>query len=181
MGAPSSLHTRSIKLEALYSTLILVPQTIWSNDQSLICETCHHCSKENQTWRWKIWTSTVKRTLKLGDMVLHSVLYIPQLSDNLISVSGTTGGTWRICKNSATLFDPSGKQVITAQMQNGLYPIKVSHLAHSLSAMANTPSTPLTDLHQRLGHLNVRSFDEIGSVGKDIWIITSFLNRNTRI
>ena len=76
------------------------------------------------------------------------------------------GGTWQICKNSATLFDSTGKQVITAQMQGGLYPIKVSQLAQSLSAIADTPSTPLTDWHLRLGHLNVRSLMRLARLEK---------------
>ena len=90
-------------------------------------------------------------------MTLHNVLYIPGRANNFISTSATNEGTWQINKNSATLFDHSGKHIITAQMQNGIYPIKVSQLAQSLSAMANTSSTPLLDWHPRLGHLNVRS------------------------
>ena len=104
-----------------------------------------------------ILTSIVKRKLQLGDMTLHNVLYIPGLANNFISTFATNEGTWQINKNSATLFDHSAKHIITAQMQNGIYPIKVSQLAQSLSAMANTSSTPLLDWHLRLGHLNVRS------------------------
>ena len=149
------------------STSILAHLTTWSvTNHYFVILSPIETPRKIKFGDGNILTSTVKGTLKLGDMVLYNVLYIPGLSNNLISVSGTNGGTWQICKNSATLFDSTGKQVITAQMQGGLYPIKVSQLAQSLSAIADTPSTPLTDWHLRLGHLNVRSLMRLARLEK---------------
>ena len=115
--------------------------------------------------------STLSRTLTLGSMVLNNVLYVPGSIDNLISVSDTEVGKWVFDDHFATLHNKvTWQPIITAHGFNGLYIIKASH-AISLSVTAADLST-LTEWHQRLGHLNVRSLLRLVKLGEILGLNT---------
>ncbi|KAL7421579.1 hypothetical protein Q5752_003348 [Cryptotrichosporon argae] len=58
---------------------------------------------------------------------LQDVLYVPDLSCNLISVAKSPG-KWEFAPHSAALTGKDGARLATAHLQNGLYTIKTGTL-----------------------------------------------------
>jgi hypothetical protein len=92
-------------------------------------------------------------SLILGPAKLSNVLVVPDLKENLVSVSQTPlPFDWRFSHYSATLYN-ANNPVFTANLQDGHYTPKASS-ATTLSATVADRFSALRDWHHRLDHLN---------------------------
>jgi transposase InsO family protein len=107
---------------------------------------------------------TGKGTVVLGSNapIKESVLYVPGIQKNLLSVGSLADRGLRILfdKSHAFLLDPSLRTlgVGTRHPRTGLYQFPSVSSPISLNAVSHTPAPDLTRLwHLRLGHLNYKS------------------------
>ena len=86
-------------------------------------------------------------------LALHNVLFVPNLTKNLLSVSAMAQMGAEICfdKEKCTVIK-NGRNIVIGHMLNGkLFRVNTPEFLH-LSTMSNPPALDLW--HQRLGHLN---------------------------
>lgn len=93
-------------------------------------------------------------------MKLQNAIYVPELRNNLLSVSSVTdkGYTVKFEKNRATVHRKDGSIALTATKHNHLYVIdeKAEH-----TAFVSEQDDNLIRWHQRYGHLNIKDLKKL--------------------
>ena len=95
---------------------------------------------------------------------LHDVLYVPELSYNLLSVSNVTaaGKTTRFGEASCQILDKERKLIAVATKVGDLYYLNCHPRFHkSHTAADKTPETKEDIWHRRFGHLGTRNLQQL--------------------
>ena len=111
---------------------------------------------------------TVKLTMKSGHhgtrkCTLHDVLYIPELSYNLLSVSKAVdrGNSVKFEESSCIIRGSNHKLITVAEKIGGLYQVDTVPV-YINSATTTCQETTKEDIwHRRFGHLNIRSLQKL--------------------
>jgi len=104
----------------------------------------------------------VELNLVQGNISLPNVLYVPDLTSNLLSVSKITdkGYTVVFRKHDAVITNTNDEIILKANKTNGLYYVNEAHEVKFDTNVENQQvcnKTEIYDWHSKLGHLNVKS------------------------
>ncbi len=109
---------------------------------------------------------------QISDILLQNVLHVPGIAANFLSLSavgmsGKFGGEWR--GDWITIEDKaSGKLILTARSQDGLYKVETVENVEAVevSAMAaSSPTQTIKEAHLRLGHASEGKLHELARTG----------------
>lgn len=95
--------------------------------------------------------------LKNGPILVKKVLYVPELSTNLLSVSQTVkqGNSVLFDKRGCQIFNAEGSVIATASLVDNIYKLDCDNSDGVAGATSLAVKTEGSDLwHRRLGHLN---------------------------
>jgi hypothetical protein len=113
--------------------------------------------------------STHRGTMQVNQLIkVDNVLYVPNLSCNLLSVRQLLSGNFQVkfSRDEAIITDAKQESVLgTAnfERQNGTYTLRAS--PSSSQAMLVTSTDYVLNWHNRLGHLNVGEVVRLGKAG----------------
>ncbi|CAH0719652.1 unnamed protein product, partial [Brenthis ino] len=131
----------------------------------------------------------VGKTTLSDNVSLSNVLFVPDLSNNLISVSEITNKGYVVTfhKDYCTIYSDckiTGNQVLFANKNNGLYKFKLQdrpnpRVGHSMSLQsrqgtmsANAAAcVPISIWHKRLGHLNHKGMCILGDGNQCVGVV----------
>lgn len=104
------------------------------------------------------------------DLQMNGVLCVPEITANLLSVSQITdaGNTVRFSKEKCEIHNAKGELLVTASCVDGLYKLdgfRGDSNGIALSAVNANDSMELW--HRRLGHLNVKSLEQMNEGAVD--------------
>lgn len=114
--------------------------------------------------------ANVTGKVKTKDVILNDVLYVPELTKNLLSVKAITerGGQIKFNENRVEIFKDKIKIMEGKKNENGLYEIQLKN--EEILIAESTDS--IRELHAKLGHLPIEKMKKLTKLADGIKIIT---------
>lgn len=102
-------------------------------------------------------------TYEANECTLTNVLYVPDLSKNLLSVNAITnaGGEVKFFKNEVEVMKLGERILEGTKNENGLFTVKLTQHEREFSSLAIEQANQVTLWHRRLGHLGQSNLSKL--------------------
>lgn len=126
-------------------------------------------AKENETMVAKGSGSIEFENCKLKD-----VMYVPELSTNLLSVHAITEGGGKVLFNKdEVIISSDSKTILKGQkMQNGLFQVKLKRINENKSYLSESSNCAAIDWHRKLGHISNEGLKTLQRMSEEIKLRT---------